>query len=48
MSLRPPLPRAQPAGPKPPLGAPKAGPIRSGKPPVPGTPAKPSGPRKSC
>jgi len=47
MSLRPPLPRTKPAGPKP-LGAPKAGPIRTGKPPVPGTSAKPSGPWKSC
>jgi hypothetical protein len=47
MSLRPPLPRTKPSGPKP-IGAPKAGPIRTGKPPAPGAPGKPGAPKKPC
>jgi hypothetical protein len=51
MSLRPPLPRPGTNAPKPPLGAPKAGPSLTGKPPAgrkPGGPFKPGGPRKPC
>jgi hypothetical protein len=52
MSFRPPLPRPSTgAGPKPPLGAPKAGPFLSakpGKPPAGPAPAKPGAPRKPC
>jgi hypothetical protein len=51
MSLRPPLPRPGTNAPKPPLGAPKAGPSLKGKPPAgrkPGGPFKPGGPGKPC
>ena len=52
MSFRPPLPRPGTAAPKPPLGAPKAGPAVMGKttkPPAGRPPAAPGGaPRKPC
>jgi hypothetical protein len=50
MSLRPPLPRPGTNAPKPPPGAPKAGPSIKGKPPMgrPGGPGKPGGPKKPC
>ncbi len=49
MSLRPPLPRPGTNAPKPPLGAPKAGPSLKGKPPIgAGRPGKPGAPKRPC